>query len=350
MKTWLARLGSVAMLASLWGAGTAVAGPAVTADEWATYTAKFLTAEGRVVDTANGSISHSEGQGYGLLLAYLANNRSDFDRIWSFTRTELLLRDDGLAVWKWDPGKSPHVQDSNNATDGDLLIAYAAALAGAAWNRPDLTGTAAIMAKAIMQEGVWSAEGMTMLKPGAVGFGAGERSDGPIVNPSYWVYETFDVMNELAPDQGWQRLSVDGRKLLQAAMSIGPVKLPPDWVSLHAAPAVADGFPQQFSYNAVRIPLYLIRSGDRDRSILEPFAQAMSDESGKVRLVDITSGRTSELLADPGYRIIPAALRCTLDGTRLPADLTVFQATEYYPSTLQLLALSYMRRRHPECL
>jgi len=350
MMGWRALAGSVAMLATLWGFGPAAAAPAVTADEWAAYAAKFITDEGRVIDTANGAISHSEGQGYGLLLAYLANNRSDFDRIWSFTRTELLLRDDGLAVWKWDPSKSPHVQDTNNATDGDLLIAYAAALAGAAWNRPDLTGTAAIMAKAIMDEGVWRADGMTMLKPGSVGFGPGDRRDGPVVNPSYWVYETFDVMNELAPDQGWQRLSSDGRKLLRAAMNIGPAELPPDWVSLHSAPAVADGFPQQFSYNAVRIPLYLLRAGDRDRAILEPFARAMSDESGKVRLVDIASGKTSELLSDPGYRIIPAALRCTLDGAKLPADLTAFQATDYYPSTLQLLALSYVRRRHPECL
>ena len=133
-------------------------------------------------------------------------------------------------------------------------------------------------------------------------------------------------------------------------MAIGPTQLPPDWVSLHSTPAAADGFPQQFSYNAVRIPLYLMRAGDRDRKMLESFSRAMSDDSGNVRLVDIASGRTAELLSDPGYRVIPAALLCTLDGTSLPADLKAFQATDYYPSTLQLLALSYVRRRHPECL
>ncbi len=64
-----------------------------------------------------------------MLLAYLAASPADFEQIWYFTRTELLLRDDGLAVWKWDPNVKPHVTDTNNASDGDMLIAYALALA-----------------------------------------------------------------------------------------------------------------------------------------------------------------------------------------------------------------------------
>ena len=37
--------------------------------EWRAYLAKFVTPDGRVVDNANGGVSHSEGQGYGLLFA-----------------------------------------------------------------------------------------------------------------------------------------------------------------------------------------------------------------------------------------------------------------------------------------
>ena len=73
---------------------------AIDPQAWTAYKAKFLDASGRIIDDGNGGISHSEGQGYGLLLAYLANSPADFEQIWYFTRTELLLRDDGLAAWK----------------------------------------------------------------------------------------------------------------------------------------------------------------------------------------------------------------------------------------------------------
>ena len=109
-----------------------VAGTIPSAD-WEAYRSRFVEDSGRVVDTANGNISHSEGQGYGLLLALAASDRRSFEQIWSFTFTELLIRDDGLAVWKWDPAAKPRVTDRNNATDGDLLIAYALAKAGEVW-------------------------------------------------------------------------------------------------------------------------------------------------------------------------------------------------------------------------
>jgi endo-1,4-beta-D-glucanase Y len=329
-----------------------VAQPAksVTAEEWELYKQKFLDPAGRIIDNANGNISHSEGQGYGLLLSYLADDRGDFDRIWAFTRTQMLLRDDGLSVWKWDPNSRPHVTDSNNATDGDLLIAYAAALAGGAWHRPDLRRTAASMAKALASKGTDRSGGVTLLKPGSRGFSAAERSDGPVVNPSYWIFETLPVMAELFPEGPWRQLDRDGRTLLAASMKIGKAGLPPDWVSLRREPAAADGFPPQFSYNAVRIPLYLLRAGIRDRTLLDPFATHMTDRDGQVRLVDIGTGATRELLSDPGYRIIPALVSCVLNEEPLPADVQTFSPTDYYPSTLHLLALSFARLRTPGCL
>ena len=76
--------------------------------EWVAYKERFVAENGRVIDDANGRISHSEGQGYGLLLALLANDRADFARIWTFTNTRLLLRDDGVLqlddpVERWVP-------------------------------------------------------------------------------------------------------------------------------------------------------------------------------------------------------------------------------------------------------
>lgn len=328
----------------------AMAAPAVTADEWSAYKQKFLDPSGRIIDNANGDISHSEGQGYGLLLSYLAGNRGDFDRIWSFTRTQLLVRDDGLAAWKWDPAADPHITDTNNATDGDLLIAYAAGMAGSSWSRPDLSAAARSMAQALVEDGLEQVGGMVMLKPGTVGFGRRDRPDGPVVNPSYWVFEAFPTMQEVAPDPRWQTLSDSGRLLIETTTRIGEAGLPPDWVSLQAQPTVASDMPQQFGYNALRVPLYLMRAGVRDEVLLRKLLNRMSDDSGKVRLVDILTGQTRELVGDPGYRIIPALMRCVLDGTSLPEDLRSFQPTDYYPSTLHLLGLSMARKRHPECM
>lgn len=326
------------------------AAEAISAKEWTLYKEKFLDPAGRIIDNVNGKISHSEGQGYGLLLSYLADNRGDFDRIWAFTRTEMLVRDDGLAAWKWDPAAVPHVADTNNASDGDVLIAYGLALAGSAWQRPDLSASGRNIAVALAAGGLETMGDLVLLKPGNSGFAAGDREDGPVVNPSYWVFEAFPELAELVSGGPWRELGDSGKALLMASMKIGPSSLPPDWVSLKAKPRPAEGFPQEFSYNAFRIPLYLVRSGSRDRALLEPFMIQMRDQKGRVRIVDIATGQTRQLLDDAGYRIIPALVSCVLDGTPLPEEMQSFAPTDYYPSTLQLLALSYARRHHPECL
>ncbi len=323
--------------------------PAVTADEWAAYKDSFVDTDGRVIDDANGNISHSEGQGYGLLLAWYSGNRAEFELIWSFTRDSLLLRDDGLAVWKWDPAQSPPVSDPNNASDGDLLIAYALSLAGTGWNEPKFTSAARRIAGALARTSLFEHDGRVLLRPGISGFGAGEQEDGPVVNPSYWVFEALPAMAELAPEADWGALSQGGLSLLRDAR-FGARKLPPDWLSLGGEPSPAQGFPAEFGYNALRIPLYLMRAGDTDRELLREMRDAMTGTGGTVALVDLEQDAVTAELDDPGYRIIPALADCVLDTRALPAELRVFRPTVYYPSTLHLLALAHARKEHPACL
>ncbi|MGE7370587.1 glycosyl hydrolase family 8 [Neorhizobium sp. NPDC001467] len=321
----------------------------VPAAQWQAYKQKFLDGSGRIIDNGNGNISHSEGQGYGLILAYLANEEADFDQIWSFTRTELLLRDDGLAVWKWDPNAKPHVVDTNNASDGDLLIAYGLALGGAAWNRADYTAAARAIARALLKSAVVEKDGHTVLLPGLEGFGENERADGPVINPSYWVYEALPIMNMLAPSDRWQKLSDDGKALL-GAMRFGPRKLPADWVSIAQQPRPAEGFAPEYGYNAVRIPLYLMRAGVADQSLLTWLAQATSASPDATSTFDIPSGNVKDTLSDPGYRLVNHMVGCVVSGTKLPDDLRRFEPLFYYPSTLQLLGLAFITEKHPECL
>jgi len=328
-----------------------VAGFVLPADVWAAYRASFVDASGRIVDTGNGGISHSEGQGYGLLLAALADDRATFEQIWTFTLNELLIRDDGLAAWKWDPNATPHVTDINNATDGDILIAWGLAVAGERWHAAAYLDAARRIARAIGAVALQSDGARTVILPGARGFSAADRPDGPILNLSYWVFEALPVLAELAPGFDWAGAGRTGLGLVASAR-FGSVQLPTDWISVPAGdpPVPADGFAPVFGYNSLRVPLYLLGAGHAERQRLETFFRSWTENGGRPAIVDVTTGKVLEVLGEPGYRMQTALLACALDGTAIPDDLRRFQATSYYASTLHLLAMTVVARRYPRCL
>lgn len=320
-------------------------------DEWQAYRSRFMEENGRIVDNANGNISHSEGQGYGLILALAANDRVTFEKIWNFTFTELLIRDDGLLSWKWDPSAKPRVTDRNNATDGDILVAYALAKAGAAWQDSRYTDAARKLARAIGKS-TFGREGSTLfLLPGAEGFRANDRPDGPVINLSYWVFEAFPVLAGLAPEYEWSRVWQEGVLLLRQATS-GRVRLPADWLSIETRMQMkpADGFPPEFGYNSLRIPLYLLRAGMTDLEWLRALKQRWSAENEGVAVVNVVTGQVRERLNDQGYAILSAALACALDGTPIPPSLKAFEPQLYYPSTLYLMTKSWLGEKHPQCV
>lgn len=343
---------AAAVAASVFG-GSALAqtdgAATISQADWNAYRAKFLI-NGRIVDDANGNISHSEGQGYGLLLAVLAGDRARFEEMWGFTLTELLIRNDGLAAWRWDPGTKPHVTDVNDASDGDILIAYALARAGELWNDSRYLAAARQIARGIAATVVVDFANAPILLPGVVGFTAKDRADGPVVNPSYWIFEAFPTLMRVAPITKWDALAARGLMLLDRAQ-FGARKLPSDWVGLKGSPHPAEGFDAVFGYNSLRIPLYLLRAGLTDQNRLEVYRRFWVDQNGgKPAIVDVNTGRILADLTDPGYRVIAAGLDCALKGKPLPDDLKQFQPTQYYPSTLHLLTLSYLAEKYPRCL
>ncbi len=342
----ISMLALVGLLASSWPA--AAQQGSLDGSLWQTYKSRFFDASGRIIDNANGGISHSEGQGYGLMLAFFANSRSDFEQIWSFTKTELLVRNDGLAAWKWDPAAQPHVTDLNNASDGDLLIAYALAMAGAAWDRQDYLASAASLARAILENVVVEHGGRVLLLPAAEGFDAGERADGPVINPSYWVFEAFPVMAILAPSDRWSRLEQDGLALLET-MKFGPRNLPAEWVSLAQQPKPAEGFAAEFGYNAIRIPLYLLRA-EGELGLVKRLQGGMTLEDGTPAIIDLASGEPRERLDDPGYDFVNHVVACVNSGTAVPKAARELTSEFYYPATLHLLGLAYLVEKHPSCL
>jgi endoglucanase len=225
------------------------------------------------------------------------------------------------------------------------------ARAGTVWQEPRYTTAAQKLTKAIGKS-TFSRSGRSMvLLPGAHGFGAGDRPDGPVINLSYWVFEAFPVLAALAPEYEWSRVWRDGVMLLQQATS-GRIRLPADWISLQNGlqPQPADGFPPEFGYNSLRIPLYLLRAGMTDMEWLRALKQRWSAENEGVAVVNVVTGQVRERLADQGYAILPAALACALDGTPVPEALKNFEPSLYYPSTLYLLAKSLLGEKYPRCV
>ncbi|KQT46916.1 hypothetical protein ASG47_09890 [Devosia sp. Leaf420] len=326
----------------------AQAASVIEPQEWQAYLDGFVAENGRVIDTGNGNISHSEGQGYGLILAALAEDRPSFERILSFTRTDLMIRDDGLAAWRWEPDADPHVTDPNNATDGDMLIAYGLVLAGQVWNEPSYTAEAKAIVETIGRDLLAYADGLLAILPGSNGFAGSDATSGqPILNPSYWIYEALPVFKELDPSADWESVGATGLELLKRAQST-PAGIPGDWVVMAAGQlGPAPDFPAEFGYNGIRIPLYLMRGG-ADPSYLEPF-RAKASSVGLFK-IDLNTGQAVEPISEPGYRLIQASMECIANGQVVPEDLRSLSATSYYAATLQLLMLDYLRRSRPDCL
>ena len=103
---------------------------------WRTWRDLYLNPEGRVVDTGNNGISHSEGQSYGLLFAYKAGDAEAFDKIAKWTQSRLSRPDMALHAWRYDPSASNPVADQNNATT-------ATSSSPGPWAWPGSAGTAA---------------------------------------------------------------------------------------------------------------------------------------------------------------------------------------------------------------
>lgn len=321
------------ILAALLAANTGMAGqrPDPTfAQAVAGFAARFVSPEGRVIDDYNGAISHSEGQGYGMIFAVMADDRLLFDRIRTWTRANLMVRNDGLAAWRWEPNARPHVTDTNNATDGDLLIAWALVEAGVRWSN-SYAAEGKAMAAAIAHHLVFSVRGTPMLRPAVAHFGIGEQSDGPLINLSYWVFPALQRLAAMDPNGPWSGLVASGLTLLDESR-FGPAELPSDWISVKWRPVPAAMKPAQFSYDAIRVPLYLAWAFPRDRGRLAPFAAALRD--GRPYIVELEQGQFTDPFGGEGFRLLGRLVAC-----RFAEPLPDLTKDSYYPSAIGLLSL-----------
>lgn len=332
------------------GRARALGGSLNAPQSWQAYKQRFITSTGRVIDTANGMISHSEGQGYGMLLAVAANDRPVFEQLWGWTRANLMVRDDQLIAWRWTPGQRPPVTDMNNATDGDILVAWALAEAAELWADAAHRASARRIAVEVARKTVmFKTQTGAVLLPGVQGFSESERPDGPVVNLSYYVFPAFARLGTVAPEIDWNGLIQTGLDKVKAAR-FGDARLPSEWISVRGGQLKpADGFPRHFSYNSIRIPLYMAWAGVGEWEHYSAF-HAWAMRSRGLATIALDSGLEADRLTERGYAAIGALLACALDQKAAGPELRAVRETEhYYSVTLQLLAMAAVTMRYESC-
>lgn len=310
-------------------------------EDWMTFKQGFLEADGRVVDTGQGRISHSEGQGFAMLLALHHEDRAAFDLIWQWTQQRLQVRDDSLIAWRWDPQRG--TTDKNNASDGDLLIAWALLRAGDKWQCSACTAAGQRITQDIRKKLLRRTSHGLVLLPALEGF---DKPEGMTVNLSYWVFPALRDIGRADPAPEWEELSKTGMAMLQYSY-FGRWALPPDWLKLGDKVAPADGFPERFGYDAVRIPLYLLWSRKESDALLKPYREFWAYFAGSRSLPAFTNLKDDSVDsrdAQAGIRAIALAVGDypNAKAARLPA---LDRQQPYYSAVLLLLCKMALRER-----
>mgnify|MGYP001792113181 CR=1 FL=1 len=333
--------------APLYGMGRAAL---LTTSEWRAFKGSYVRSDGRVVDVENAGVSHSESQGYGMLFAAYANDRQGFDQIWRFTRTRL-QRSDGLFAWRWIEHSHTHIPDWNNASDGDIFIAYALLRAALQWNDPMYVYEASRIIDAIGRILIRRVDRHTILLPGVHGFEAKRNRRGPVTNLSYYFYAAFELFEKVRPEYPWRELTASGRELTRLAR-FGRYRQVPDWVSVDTQtgyPHIARGFEPKSAYDAVRIPLYMAYSG-LPADDLQSFDAAWAHFSDGVPREVNFQGRTPPTrMNDSGYRYIAQLTACRVRGVPITGPDRSFRPTTYFSSSLHLIGLIAARRHNQGC-
>ncbi|BAK84916.1 endo-1,4-beta-glucanase [Komagataeibacter medellinensis NBRC 3288] len=325
----MAAVGSMSFISS----AVAADDPVINA-QWAIFRTKYFHADGRIIDTGNSGESHSEGQGYGMLFAATAGDQTTFEALWAWTRTNLQHKTDKLFSWRYLDGHNPPVADKNNATDGDLLIALGLVRAGKRWDRADYIQDAIAIYGDVLKLMTMQVGPYKVLLPGGVGF---VNKDSVTLNLSYYVMPSLMQAVALSGDAGWQKVIADGLLIIGQAR-FGEWKLPPDWISINRQSvhvSIAKGWPPRFSYDAIRVPLYLYWAHMLSPELLAGYANFWNHfgASALPGWVDLTNGTRSPYNAPPGYLAV-----ATCSGLASAGGLpTLNNAPDYYSAALTLL-------------
>jgi endoglucanase len=310
--------------------------------DWRRFKHQYVMPDGRVIDTGNGDVSHSEGQGYAMLFAVAADDRETFETLRAWTE-RVLQRSDGLHHWRFDPRSEPMIEDPNAAADGELLIAWALLRAADRWQERTYLVQARVIIQAFESRLVRRIGRRLMIVP----WDLADLESPRIINPSYFVFPAMqDIAVEMRSDL-WLELYADCLSLVQEAR-FGRWQLPPDWLSIDADNRLGIWSERNpyFSYDAIRIPLHLAWAGHDTREFLGSFLEtwARFPPQRAPDWFDLSPGGAhSRDSAPPGFsavRSLTETIAALADGETTSSEPlpTLYVARDYYSASLIMLA------------
>ena len=233
---------------------------------WESYARSAFDGIGRIVDHSAGDRTTSEGQAYGMFFALVANDRTRFSKLLSWTEDNLAGGDLSarLPAWSWGKAEdgSWKVLDQNPASDADLWMAYTLLEAGRLWREPRYVSLGTAMASRIAQQEVTLVPGLgATLLPGPQGFHPDAGTW--ILNPSYLQPSVLSYLATTFPQGPWRAVLASLQPILSGGSGGGFAM---DWITAggRLSPAVSPVAHEEHkpglaegSYDAIRVYLWL---------------------------------------------------------------------------------------------
>jgi endoglucanase len=271
-----------------------------------------------------------------MLFAVAFDDHAAFDQLHAWTKRHL-LRSDGLHAWRYLPNTPNPVSDPNNASDGDIYIAAALQRAARRWNRPDYAVAARRTAQAIHDKLLAQVGTRLLLLPASFGF---DHPDRVVVNLSYYVLPLLVDLNGAYPSAKWEQVRQDGVAMIKAAR-FGRWSLPADWLDVSKATGavtLANSFPPRFSWDAVRVPLFLAWAGEAPETVEAASAFWNHNPNPAPAWVDLRSGMVADYPVCAGVQAIGAVAGWSLSGGKRTLKIPSVANDTYYSAALTLLS------------
>jgi endo-1,4-beta-D-glucanase Y len=234
------------------------------------FNTKFLSSDGQIKDDQG--ITNSKGQAFSLLRSVYTNDKSNFDKVLSWSLTNLKRPSDNLLASTYSDAK---ITNQENSTDADLDVAYALLLANRTWNDSAYSSQAQKVIADIWKNRVIEHNGQNFLLP----FSSQAKDKYEIINPSHFAPMYYTEFAKI-DSNNWDKLRDDSYSQLE---QIGQNHiLFPDWIKYNidtrqfesASKELFNPSSDNYSFEAARIMLrigqdYQKSKDDRALKILQ---------------------------------------------------------------------------------
>lgn len=256
-------------------------------DDWRHFQTGFISDDGRVIDWSEEGRTVSEGQAYALFFALVANDRTAFEQLLTWTENNLSQGDLArrLPAWLWGLGLdgTHKVLDANPASDADLWIAYCLIEAGRLWRLPEYEAKGRALLRLVREQEVAKLDsGVTLLLPGPEGFRFDDRVR---VNPSYLMPAQLARFEHLEPTGPWGDILAQYPLMLSQLSPTGRI---PNWSQYHDGRHELDLETGGIgSYDAVRVYLWAGMGPSSNKAVRQGLTQikafaSMTQEAGRM--------------------------------------------------------------------